>query len=420
MRLQGDFYVEGDKSICHRLALTSLIASGSISLENFSTCQDVASSLESVRQLGGKWKTEAGKLTLFGAERKVASGSHHINCGNSGTTTRFLMGLLSGIPGTFTLDGDDSLRKRPMERLAKVLREMGAEILCHHHCCPVVIKGKSLSGIDHTLQVASAQMKSALILAGLQADGMTAITEKVPSRDHTERLIKHLGGRLSKQGSQINVERSSLHLDGSFFVPGDVSSAAFFIGLAALLSGSHVTAKNVLINPTRLGFVDVLRRAGARLNISQKSDAIEPYGDIECCYQGPLHSFEVSPEEVPFLIDEIPILTLVATQAKGVSRFRGIEELKYKETDRAVGIKEELNKMGAKISIEEDTLVVSGPTELKAPAVLDSYKDHRLAMVLRLASVMVGNDLKFPRIKHENMVAISYPKFFQTFEELLR
>lgn len=418
MPLIGSFSPAGDKSISHRIALFSLLARGRAEIENYSPGADCCSSLQAVRDLGSQVTHNGSHLTIEGAEGKLTEAGE-IDCGNSGTTIRLLMGILSGIEGNYTLDGDQYLRKRPMKRISEPLALMGANIETTNESCPVRIKGGKLRGIEYTLPVASAQLKSALLLAGLRAATPITIFEPVRSRDHTELMLYSFGADINCEGPRITLKPSRITLPGKFYVPGDPSSAAFFLCAAALIPGSRVTAKGILLNPTRAHFVKVLQRMGVDIVINQTSAVPEPWGDITVSYSPGLKGTTVTADEVPLLVDEVPVLALVAALAKGTTIFKRVNELRVKETDRLLAIKTELGKAGADIYIAEENgdsdLVVNGVQELCTPAQLDSYGDHRMAMVLRLALLCSGGDCE---IKEEECVSVSYPAFHEDLARL--
>jgi 3-phosphoshikimate 1-carboxyvinyltransferase len=412
--LKGVFSPPGDKSISHRLALMSLLASGEVRLSNFSPCADVRSSLDAVTILGSQVRAAGDQVVIRGAQGRTVQNAK-IDCGNSGTTMRLLMGILAGRTGEFILDGDESLRKRPMERVAVPLRSMGAEVLCTSGKCPITIRGGNLKGIDYNLPVASAQLKSAVLLAGIQAEGTTSVKEPILSRDHTERLLTLFGARVLGPDPALRVERAALVLPESLDVPGDASSAAFFLAGAAIIPGSEVTAEGVLLNTTRTGFLGVLNRMGALMEIQRLEGAAEPHGVVKAWYSPSLKACRVEAGEIPSLVDEVPILALVATQATGTTVFDGVGELKVKESDRLAAVASQLGLMGAKIKTEGDSLIVEGPTPLKPVARLDAFDDHRIAMTLRLAGVLADAD---PNIDGESSITISYPGFHETLREL--
>jgi len=417
MKLRGCFYPPGDKSISHRIALVSLLAEGRTLATGYSDGRDCASSLAAVKSLGGRVEPQAEGLLINGLGGRVAK-SACLDCGNSGTTMRLLMGLLAGRFGRFELDGDDSLRRRPMERVAAPLRLMGARIECPDGRPPVRLTGGPLQGVSYELPVASAQLKSALLLAGVQAEGMTQVIEPAPSRDHTERLLTRCGASLKKDGRTWTVERSQLVLPSSFRVPGDVSSAAFFLCGAAVVPGSRVEARGVLLNPTRTGWLQVLQRMGAEVDIEVTAEDPEPWGDVRVRYSPDLQACEVSAQEIPLLVDEVLILAVAATQARGRTVFHQVDELRVKESDRLAAIKAELGKMGGRLDIEGSDLVIEGPTRLFPPREeLTAWDDHRIAMTLKIAGLAAGTRVK---VRGGECAAISYPDFERTLESLVQ
>ncbi len=426
MPLTGDFSPIGDKSISHRIALIAILAKGECEVNNFSTGEDCQSSLAAFTTLGGELKRSANntRITIKGLEGNIHDrGITTIDCGNSGTTIRFLMGILSGLNhGSFRLSGDEYLSQRPMERIASPLRSMGAEISTSADKPPVTISAAKLHGIEYTLPIPSAQLKSALLLAGLNASGSTRIIEPTPSRNHTELLLKACGADISCTAEGITVLASELTLPESFYVPSDPSSAAFFLTAAALIEGSDVTARGILLNPTRIHFLKVLERMGAAIEITKRGKMPEAWGDINVKYNGRLSATNITPEEVPLLVDEIPILALAAALASGTSHYQGLAELRVKETDRLTAVKEELGAYGAAIEITADTspdsdgLRITGIPSLKRPEqFIDSRGDHRMAMTLRLANVLAGTEIK---IYKEECAAVSYPDFLQDLQRL--
>ncbi|MGC8660548.1 MAG: 3-phosphoshikimate 1-carboxyvinyltransferase [Desulfomonilaceae bacterium] len=415
MKLSGAFKLPGDKSISHRIALLSLIASGECEVSNYSTAQDCITSAKVVNSLGGVARFSGGKLVLSSMGYRLKNRAD-IDCGNSGTTMRLLMGILASVPGKFCLIGDESLMKRPMERVAKPLRQMGAKISCAVSGIPPVnVEGNALTGIDYTLPVPSAQLKSAILLAGLNAEGVTRVMEPVKSRDHTENMLKAFGGEISFRGGSWSVQRSDIKLPSNFNVPGDPSSAAFFLCGAALIQGSEVVAESILLNPTRIKFLEKINQMGVQIEIQPKGDFPEPWGNVMSRYSGQLSPCNIAPDELPLLIDEVPVLALLATQADGVSEFQEISELRIKESDRIAALVSELGKMGAKLQIKGSNLLINGPCQLRRANSLESFGDHRIAMTLALACLMTGAT---PSISDISCVSISYPGFFNTMREL--
>lgn len=415
MRLRGSFSPPGDKSISHRLGLFALLAGGRCQVENFSPCADCASTLDAARLLGAGVEEDGGTVRLHGAGGDLRSG--RVDCGNSGTTMRLLMGILAGRPGRFLLEGDESLSRRPMQRVADPLAAMGARVRCRQGRPPVEIEGASLRGVEHRLAVASAQLKSALLLAGVQAEGRTSVQEPAPSRDHTELLLQACGADIRRQAGAWQVTRSRLTLPGRLRVPGDASSAAFFLCGAVITPGSEVVAEEMLLNPTRTGFLQVLERMGANIEVGEEGRDPEPWGRVRAAYSPELKGCRVAAGEIPLLVDEVPILTLVATQAQGTTVFHQVGELRVKESDRLSAVVSQLGRMGARLEVQGDDLVVEGPAPLRVPGqALESFGDHRIAMTLALAGVAAGG---MPRVNHADCAAISYPRFAQDLERLL-
>jgi 3-phosphoshikimate 1-carboxyvinyltransferase len=415
----GEFTPPGDKSVCHRLILFSILARGEMLVSGLSDCDDVNTSLAVFRALGGRAEEERGGLRIFGLDRAIDRGvEHDLDCGNSGTTMRLLTGILAGIPGEYVLDGDPQLRRRPMERVAEPLRQMGARIGTLGGRPPVRITGGPLSPFEYVMKDASAQLKGAVLLAGLSAEsGPTVVEERSLTRTHTERLVDWFGGRMATEGLRHSVWPGTLILKGSFTAPADPSSAAFFLSAAAFTEDSRVLARNMLLAKGRTGFLKVLERMGASVRTTMSSDLPEPIGDVEVAFQGPLQAAEVHADEVPSLIDEIPILALAATQAEGTTVFRQVDELRIKETDRLMSIRHQLGALGARVWIEGDDLFIKGPTSFIQPESLDSGRDHRLAMTLTLALTAAG--FSAPILGVES-ISVSYPEFHRDLKSLLK
>lgn len=415
MRLRGVFRPPGDKSVSHRLALLPILGRGRCRVTNYAPGQDCASSLGAASALGCLVQADGEAIVIEGAGGAVNT-DVMLDCGNSGTTMRLLMGILAGLPGRWVLDGDASLSARPMERVAAPLRTMGARVETTQGHAPVTITGGGLGGASHRLPVASAQVKSALLLAGLNADGPTEVAEPWPSRDHTERLLRLMGARITGQPGRWRVQPGPLELPPAVEVPGDPSSAAFMLCAAALLPGSRVTAEGVMLNPGRAGFVEVLRRMGAAVEVEHQGGEPEPWGRVGVAHGPELKACQVEAAEVPGLVDEVPILALAATQAVGRSVFRGVAELRVKETDRLAAVQEQLGAMGARISCTDDEMVVEGPTPLRPAQGLDALGDHRMAMTLRLAGLAAGCHAP---VAGAACAAVSWPGFNAELERLL-
>ncbi|MDR1080153.1 MAG: 3-phosphoshikimate 1-carboxyvinyltransferase [Deltaproteobacteria bacterium] len=423
MPLRGRFTPPGDKSVSHRLVLLALLAKGEMLVRGLSDCDDVASSLRCFRALGGKAVEEQDGIRITGLDRAFPpmpeSGEIDLDCANSGTTMRLLAGILAGAPGRYVLTGDAQLTRRPMERVAEPLRLMGARVTTVAGKPPVTVEGGNVVSTEYHLKDASAQVKGAVLMAGLSASdgGATKVVEKAATRAHTERLIDFFKGRVQVDGLKISVWPGTLELSESFLSPSDPSSAAFFLAGAAIIPGSRVTAENILLSPGRTGFLRVLDRMGANVSITLSSDTPEPVGEATVEYSGVLKGVEIAPEEVPSMIDEVPVLALAATQAEGRTVFRKVDELRIKETDRLMSIRHQLGALGARIRVEGDDLVVEGPTSFIIPETLDSGSDHRLAMTLSMA--LQAARASIPIIGSES-ISISYPGFHAQLEALCR
>jgi 3-phosphoshikimate 1-carboxyvinyltransferase len=416
MPLQGKFYPPGDKSISHRIILLALAAGGQCEISHLSPCADVDSSLRIYLALGGRARQNADSLLIHGLQGKLNPSPAPLDCGNSGTTMRLLCGLLASSPGSFSLDGDAMLRRRPMGRVIAPLTQMGADIKGEHP--PLNIRGRTLHGIDYDSPLASAQVKSAVLLAGLRADGQTSYREAMPSRNHTEILLRACGAQLQTEHNTTTLIPGPITLPADFNVPGDASGAAFFLTAAAFIPHSDVSARQVSLNPGRIGFLKVLERMGAGVEISGPDEpgeakGLEPQGNIRVFYNGPLRAARITAQEVPGLVDEIPVLALAAAQAQGTSVFQEVGELKVKETDRLLALRRQLSLLGAQISIKGNDLIIKGKGKLlppsPGPTALDSAHDHRMAMTLALALKSIGLDLP---IKGADSAAISYPDFY--------
>ena len=410
MHLCGEFTPPGDKSISHRLILMSIAAEGEMTVTGLGDGDDVKTSLKLFRALGGETRGSENRLTLRGLGGRVKTGPANqveLDCGNSGTTARLLAGLATGLTGIYVFDGDAQLRKRPMERLAEPLRRMGGLVETTDGRLPLrVTGGRPLRGIEYVNLAGSAQLKSAVILATLNAESPSLIIEPVPTRDHTERLVRAWGGQAALTDAGLEVRPGRLTLPPEMTVPADPSSAAFFLAAAALEPGGRVTARSMLISPERTGFLRVLEHMGAEVSIVIEQEEPEPAGQVTVAYKGPLRATEVT--DIPSLVDEVPILALAAAKAQGTTVFRGLGELRLKETDRLAAIHRQLGALGVQARVEGDDLFITGPATLTMPEALDSGHDHRLAMTLLLARHMAES--RTPVLGEES-VSISYPGF---------
>jgi 3-phosphoshikimate 1-carboxyvinyltransferase len=422
-RLRGRFEPPGDKSIGHRLALLSALASGSSRLEGFPPGQDCASTLAVLRALGVDVSRDEDAVAiegrgLWGLEPPTTV----LDCGNSGSTVRMASGILAGQPFTSRLVGDESLSRRPLDRVVIPLTRMGAAIETNQGFLPMTITGRApLRGIDYQLPIASAQVKTAVLLASLYADGVTRVKESVPSRNHTELALRAFGASPVIRAGEIELRGGCSLVPGRFRIPGDFSSAAFFMGAAAFLAGSELVVENVGLNPTRAAFLEALRAMGADIEVDETpspSNGDEPQGRVVVRGRE-LQGVEIPRERVPALIDELPILAVVAAFASGTTRVEGASELRVKESDRLSAIVEGLHALGAEVTELEDGFEIRGagsPGALRA-AHLRSFGDHRMVMAWAVAALGVDGEC---RIDHLDQVKISYPGFWQTLDRLVR
>lgn len=418
--IRGIITVPGDKSITHRAIILGSIAEGKTIIQNYLDGLDCQNTITCMQSLGVSMeKTMNNLLTIKG---KGLSGLRAPNSvlqvGNSGTTIRLLAGLLCGQNFNSILDGDDSIRKRPMQRIIKPLLLMKANIkgLYEKDFAPLRIIGRPLLGINYTLPVASAQVKSALLLAGLYAKGETVICEKEISRDHTERMLEIMEADIKVLPERKISLKPGKNLKGVFIdVPGDISSAAYFLALVCAREEAEIVVKNVGINPTRTGFLNVLEQMGAKISLlNKKVISHEPRADIKIS-GAPLKGIVIDKKIIPRIIDELPLVAVIATQAEGKTVIKDAQELRVKETDRITSIVQGLTKMGAHIFEREDGLEVVGPTQLRGN-IVESFFDHRIAMSLVIAaSYATGKTM----IKQEECIDISYPDFLKTYFQLL-
>ncbi len=415
--LVGHVAVPGDKSISHRAVLVGAICEGETRVSGFGRSADTEATIAAVRALGASVdEHDVDTLTVRGVGlRGLSEPDAPIDCGNAGTLMRLLPGILAGQRGRFELVGDESLSSRPMERVAEPLRRMGATVETTEGHAPLVVGGASLSAIDYELPVPSAQVKSAVLLAGLLADGDTTVVEPLPTRDHTERMLELAGARVTRRPQSVTVSGAERLALDSLDVPGDFSSAAPFLVAAAIVPGSSVTAHGVGLNPRRTGLLDVLERMGARVAVyNRRSIGGEPAGDVEV-RASELVGATVTASEVPALVDELPLFALAACHARGDSVVRGAAELRVKESDRIEGVVEELRRLGAHIRATRDGYRVRGvPARLRG-GVLDTRGDHRLAMLGAVAGVSSREGVE---LQGAEAVETSFPGFFELLSQL--
>ena len=405
---RGEFVVPGDKSISHRLALFGALAFGETRIANFSSAADCASTLECLRGLGVAVARQGNSVRIQGTgPAGMRAPSAPLDAGNSGSTLRMLAGVVAGRPFRTVLTGDESLCRRPVERVAMPLREMGATASSVGGKPPLTIDGGALRGIRWELPVASAQVKTAVLLAGLQADGRTTVIEPGPSRDHTERLLPAFGVAVERQGLSVSVEGGARLRAASVTVPGDASSAAFLVVAALTRPDSEVRIDGVLLNPQRIAFLDVLRSMGGQIETGLVSSDPEPIGWM-VARSSRLTGTVVDPAVVPGLIDEVPALAVAAAFAHGEFRLTGAAELRVKESDRIAALAEGLTRMGAATLELPDGLVVRGGRPLHGASVR-AHADHRIAMALSIAALGATGETE---IEEAECASISFPEFY--------
>jgi 3-phosphoshikimate 1-carboxyvinyltransferase len=420
-RLRGELLVPGDKSISHRAAMLGSLAQGESRFENFSSAEDCSATLACLSALGIDIVREGATVILTGAGSPgLQQPKQVLDCQNSGTTMRLLAGILAGQPFHSTITGDDSLRSRPMLRVAEPLRLMGARIgLETNGCAPIHIDGQQpLRAIRYQLPIASAQIKWAVLLAGLHGDGITSIAEPAPTRDHTERMLEEFGVPIQREGNVVSVKGGATLQACSFSVPGDISSAAFFIAAAIVLPGSDVMIRDVGLNPTRTGFLSLLTAEGADIQIQDEhTRAGEPVGSVHvrsADLRGP-RSLEIAGSKIANLIDELPLLGFLAAGLGWEMILRNAGELRVKESDRVAATVENLKRMGARIEELTDGWHLHSGSGLHG-ARLDSFGDHRIAMASAVAALAADGQSEIDGARHA--VAVSLPEFWTLLESV--
>ncbi len=413
--LRGEITVPADKSISHRSVIFGGLAKGKTLIKNFSNGQDPISSLKIMQSLGVEIERISENSLQITSDGNLKPPKIALDCGNSGTTMRLMGGVLAGQNFTSTLIGDESLSSRPMKRIITPLTLMGAEIHSTDNHAPISIVGHNLVGIDYASPIASAQVKSCILLAGLFADGKTSVTEPYISRNHSELMLKYLGANLTVDGNKVCIEKSEL-IAKEINICGDISSAAYFIVAGLIVPNSDIILKNVGLNPTRTGILDVAKSMGGNVEVlDQKEVSGELVGDLRVKYSE-LKSTEISGEIIPRLIDEIPAIAVLATQAEGTTVIKDAQDLRNKESDRITATATELRKLGAEIEELEDGFRISGKTKLKGGCEVEVYHDHRLAMSLYVAGLVCQKEIA---IKDFEWVAISFPEFESLFNRLV-
>lgn len=409
--LHGELTVPGDKSISHRAVMFGSLAKGTTKITHFLEGADCLSTISCFRKMGIDIENNNGEILVHGKGlRGLSSPTDILDVGNSGTTTRLISGILAGQNFVSELTGDDSIQSRPMKRIMTPLLSMGADItsIKGNNCVPLRIAGHPLKAIHYDSPVASAQVKSCVLLAGMYSDGVTSVTEPVLSRNHTEIMLNYFGAQVTSEGTTASiVPEPSLHAR-EITVPGDISSAAYFIAAGLLVPGSEILLKNVGINPTRDGLLRVCKDMGADITMLNVNMDGEPTADL-LVRTSSLHGTTVSGEIIPTLIDEIPMIAVMAAFAEGTTIIKDAKELKVKESDRILVMAENLSRMGADITPTDDGMIIHGGKPLHG-AVIDSYLDHRVAMSFAIAGLLCDGPLS---IKGGDCVKISYPEFYE-------
>ena len=418
--IRADITVPGDKSISHRSIMLAALAGGAGKITGFLPSEDCLSTMKAFQQMGVKIeRLDDTTLIVHGTRGQFTAPTGDIDCGNSGTTMRLLSGILAAQPFRSRLFGDASLSKRPMKRIIDPLTRMGANFTAEGRTAkgdpssPLVIEGGALNGIAYTSPVASAQVKSAILLAGLFAQGTTIVTEPEQSRDHTERMLTWHRARPTRSGLTVSVQGGTTLEARDFDVPGDISSAAFWLVAAAAQPGAHLVVKNVGLNPTRNGIVAVLRRMGADIRETIESQEGEPRGTVEV-HGGPLKATIIAGKEIPNVIDEIPILAVAAALAEGRTIISDAKELRVKETDRISAVAGNLRQFGVEVDEKEDGMEITGRCPLHAASV-ESFGDHRIAMSGAILGLFAEGETT---IRDTDCVATSYPGFLQTLQRI--
>ena len=415
--LRGEMEIPGDKSISHRAIMFGSLANGITEVTHFLQGADCLSTISCFQKLGITIENRTDKILIHGKGlHGLSAPSDILDCGNSGTTTRLISGILSGQHFTSTLTGDSSIQKRPMKRIMDPLNQMGADITSIHgnNCAPLTIKGQKLKGIHYHSPIASAQVKSAILLAGLYADGETRVTEPYISRNHSEIMLSYFGAKIKTEDTTAILLPDPILEGQKIAVPGDISSAAYFIAAGLLVPGSEILLKNVGINPTRDGILRVAKEMGGNIELlNVTTDNGEPTADIFVKFSA-LHGITIGGEIIPTLIDEIPIIAIMAAFAKGTTIIKDAAELKVKESNRIQVMVDNLKAMGADIESTDDGMMIHGGKDLHG-AIIDSHMDHRIAMSFAIASLLADGHTT---ILDKNCVDISFPTFYQELNRL--
>nr|WP_323741929.1 3-phosphoshikimate 1-carboxyvinyltransferase [Salinibacillus xinjiangensis] len=417
--LRGALQVPGDKSMSHRSVIFGALAKGKTVIHQFLLGEDCLRTVKAFEQMGVRIEQTGQTIEIESkGAYQLKEPLYPIDFGNSGTTARLMLGVLAGQPFHSVLVGDDSLSKRPMDRVTVPIQEMGAQTdgRLGGKFLPMSIRGGQLSPMTYELPVNSAQVKSAVLLAGLFAKGTTTVIEPTATRDHTERMIRAFGGEISREGQHISIQGGQELQGTELTIPGDISSASFFVTGAILANNSQLVIQGVGLNETRTGILDVLKQMGAQITLEQtESIGDEPVGNIHV-ETSSLKGITISGDMIPRVIDEIPLLALAATQAEGETIIRDAKELRFKETDRIEAVVQVLSVLGAKITALDDGMKITGPTALKGGQV-SSYGDHRIGMMAAIASFITQEEVA---IENPSCINISYPNFFEHLDSITK
>lgn len=416
--LKGEIKVPGDKSISHRGVMFGAISEGTTELTGFLDGADCRSTIGCFRAMGIDISQNADHVIIHGKGlHGLKAPSQMLDVGNSGTTTRLISGILAGQPFVSSLNGDESIQKRPMGRIITPLTQMGAHIrsIKYNGCAPLEIGGTPLKAIHYDSPVASAQVKSCILLAGLYADGVTSVTEPVVSRNHTELMLSGFGADIKSEGLTASIVGNPKLIGQNIEVPGDISSAAYFIVAGLICENADLLIKNVNTNPTRAGIIKVVQDMGGNIELlNERIVSGEPVADIHVTSSN-LHGCEISGDIIPTLIDELPVIAVMASCASGTTTIKDAAELKVKESDRIATVTENLKNMGCDITPTDDGMIIKGGQPLKGTTI-KTYLDHRIAMSFAIAGLVANGETTFD---DENCCCISYPKFFETLSSIV-
>ncbi len=413
---KGQIEVPPDKSLSHRAVMLGSLCKGKVQVKNFSKGEDCRNTLKIFQQLGAEVEFQNEKDFIL-KNNELTAPQDILYVGNSGTTVRLLSGILAGQNFKSRLEGDISLSKRPMKRIIEPLTAMGADIssLNNDFKAPLIIKPSKLVGIDYASPIASAQVKSCILFAGLFADGQTRVTEPFKSRDHSERMLKYLGANLAVTGNSAMIEKSELE-GKELIISGDISSAAFFFVAGSVIPNAEILVTNVGTNPTRTGIIEVMQRMGANIELlNQRTVCNEEVADIKVSYSENMKGIEISGEIIPKLIDELPIIAILASQAEGITVVKDAQDLRNKESDRIKSVCTEFKKLGVNITEKDDGFVIEGRSKLKGDTIIETYHDHRLAMSAYVAGLICEKPMQ---INDFEWVNTSFPEFLELMESL--